>query len=107
MDDWYHESSRAPENGFDPFLFYRLYKRTLQPFIHMSLVRNHGLRWAFLVAILPLFLLGISLQSVQGEVTVNTDANGDPEQPITVEEPIPPLFPMEKPRMITVEELSA
>ena len=74
----------------------------------MSLVKNHGLRWAFMVAILQMALFGNSLQSVQGdEGTVITDANGNPEQPINVEEPILPQFPMEKPRMITVEELSA
>jgi len=70
----------------------------------MNIVRNHWLSWTILVASICLGIISTSSlhQRVNGQA-LNDDHSNNPNEN---EQLLPHQFPMEKPRMITVEELA-
>jgi hypothetical protein len=68
----------------------------------MTMARNNWLRWNFLGAVIQLAFIVLSLQTAQGETAEPSQAPAAD----TTEQSLPRQFPMEKPRMILVEELA-
>lgn len=69
-----------------------------------SVARNDRPRWKLLFTILYLVCFVLSRQSAQAETDEASQAAA--AAAADVEEGLPPQLPMEKPRIITVEELA-